>query len=237
MALIDAADELLAVYDRFKSAPDLAALQSQCAATLAEVGGFYFAAGMFNLRQGQDQRVVAVNYPTPWVEHYFANRYMEIDTTVTTAASRATPYNWDFSAARDTAAAPVFSDIHDLGVRSGLTVPVHVPGGATFIASFAGLGEIDRRTRPLLTSVSVLLYEHFTRLDAKSRAEAPALTPRECDCLAWVARGKTSWEIGEILAVSERTVNFHLQNAFRKLDASGRTMAVVRAITLGLISP
>jgi DNA-binding CsgD family transcriptional regulator len=32
-------------------------------------------------------------------------------------------------------------------------------------------------------------------------------------------------------------VNFHLQNAFRKLDTSGRTMAVVRAITLGLISP
>jgi DNA-binding CsgD family transcriptional regulator len=235
MALIDAAGELLAVYERFQSAPDLAALQGHCATTLAEVGGFYFAAGMFDPRQGQ--RVVAVNYPTPWVDHYFANRYMEIDTTVTTAASRATPYDWDFAAARDTAAAPVFADIYDLGVRSGLTVPVHVPGGATFVASFAGLEAIDRRARPLLTSVTTLLYEHFTRLDATSRAEAPALTPRECDCLAWVARGKTSWEIGEILAVSERTVNFHLQNAFRKLDTSGRTMAVVRAITLGLINP
>ncbi|MGC1305341.1 MAG: LuxR family transcriptional regulator [Caulobacteraceae bacterium] len=237
MALANAADELLSVYDRLNSAQDLQQLQAGCTAVLSEVGGYYFAAGLFDPRQGQAQRVIAVDYPAAWVEHYFANRYMDIDPTVTTAAHRAAPYDWDFAAARGTAAAPVFTDIYDLGVRSGVTVPVHMPGGATFVASFAGTEQADARRRPLLTCVAVLLHEHFSRLDARSRAVAPTLTSRERDCLSWVARGKTSWEIGEILGVAERTVNFHLNNAFAKLDTSGRTMAVVRAITLGLINP
>jgi DNA-binding CsgD family transcriptional regulator len=235
MALIGAADELLDVYERLNSAQDLPQLQAACSSVLSQAGGYYFAAGLFNPRHGQ--RVIAVDYPASWIEHYFANHYLDIDPTVTTAAHRAAPYAWDFAAARGTVAAPVFDDIYDLGVRSGLTVPVHLPGGATFVASFAGRELDDRRRRPLLTCVAVLLHEHFARLDAGCRAMAPNLTARECDCLSWVARGKTSWEIGEILGVAERTVNFHLNNAFAKLDTSGRTMAVVRAITLGLIAP
>ena len=39
------------------------------------------------------------------------------------------------------------------------------------------------------------------------------LTGRELECLEWVSHGKTSWEIGTILDLSERTVNFHLSNA------------------------
>ncbi|WP_247404934.1 MULTISPECIES: helix-turn-helix transcriptional regulator [unclassified Bradyrhizobium] len=45
-----------------------------------------------------------------------------------------------------------------------------------------------------------------------------ALSKREKDCLRWVEEGKSSWEIGVILRVSENTVNFHLKNAMRKLE-------------------
>jgi LuxR family transcriptional regulator, quorum-sensing system regulator BjaR1 len=61
------------------------------------------------------------------------------------------------------------------------------------------------------------------------------LTERQRDILAWAAEGKTSWEIGEILATSERTVNWHFEAAKRKLDAVTRTQAVIKALRLGEI--
>ncbi|MBO4228479.1 helix-turn-helix transcriptional regulator [Bradyrhizobium neotropicale] len=61
------------------------------------------------------------------------------------------------------------------------------------------------------------------------------LSEREKDCLRWVAEGKSSWEIGKILQISDNTVNFHLKNAMRKLDATSRTQAIVKAMRDDLI--
>jgi len=63
------------------------------------------------------------------------------------------------------------------------------------------------------------------------------LTPREREVLLWAAKGKTGWEIGQILRLSERTVTYHVENARAKLGASSRAHAVVKAVTLGLIAP
>jgi len=63
------------------------------------------------------------------------------------------------------------------------------------------------------------------------------LSDREKECLLWAADGKTSWETAMILKVSERTVNFHLQNAAKKLKCGNRTHVVARAISLRLINP
>jgi LuxR family transcriptional regulator, activator of conjugal transfer of Ti plasmids len=62
-------------------------------------------------------------------------------------------------------------------------------------------------------------------------------TRRERECLEWVARGKSSWDISIILNISENTVNFHLKNTMKKLGASRRSVAAIRAIELGLIDP
>jgi len=61
------------------------------------------------------------------------------------------------------------------------------------------------------------------------------LTVREKDVLTWVARGKTSAEIGIILGLSERTINFHCDKAMKRLDVINRTQAVATAIAAGLI--
>jgi DNA-binding CsgD family transcriptional regulator len=55
------------------------------------------------------------------------------------------------------------------------------------------------------------------------------LTLRETDVLRWIAAGKTNWEISQILRLSERTIKFHLNNAFGKLNAVNRAQAVVKA--------
>jgi len=62
-----------------------------------------------------------------------------------------------------------------------------------------------------------------------------SVSQRETDCLHWVARGKTNWEIGEILMISENTVRYHLKNVFAKLHTTSRSSAVSRALSQDII--
>ena len=62
------------------------------------------------------------------------------------------------------------------------------------------------------------------------------ISGRELQCLEWVSKGKTSWETAAILGLSERTVNFHLLNACRKLNGYGRQAGVVQAMRLGYLA-
>lgn len=62
------------------------------------------------------------------------------------------------------------------------------------------------------------------------------LSKRETECLTWVASGKTAWEIAQILAISESTVIFHIENAKKKLSAVTISHAVALAVALKLIN-
>ena len=62
------------------------------------------------------------------------------------------------------------------------------------------------------------------------------LSVREKDCLRWRAMGKSDWEISQILAISERTVKFHLECARAKLGATNTVHAVARAMAHGLVA-
>jgi DNA-binding response OmpR family regulator len=63
------------------------------------------------------------------------------------------------------------------------------------------------------------------------------LSDREIETLTWAARGKTSAEIAELLDLSKRTVDFHIENARAKLGVSTRIQAAVKATTGRLIEP
>ncbi|WP_428420700.1 response regulator [Methylibium sp.] len=64
-----------------------------------------------------------------------------------------------------------------------------------------------------------------------SRLSAAALTPRETEVLSWLAKGKTNRDIGDILGVSPRTVNKHLEHIFEKLGVETRAAAAALAST------
>lgn len=61
------------------------------------------------------------------------------------------------------------------------------------------------------------------------------LTNREQECLQWASQGKTSWEIGKILGITERTANFHINNACRKLSVRSRQAAIAIALSSGIL--
>jgi transcriptional regulator EpsA len=61
------------------------------------------------------------------------------------------------------------------------------------------------------------------------------VTDREQEILWWISSGKTNWEIGQVLHISEYTVKNHIQNAMRKLSVATRTQAVTKALALGIL--
>jgi LuxR family quorum-sensing transcriptional regulator LasR len=62
-----------------------------------------------------------------------------------------------------------------------------------------------------------------------------ALTPRELECLKWIASGKSSWEISLILGISEHGVLYHVRNIMFKFDTQNRHLAVLKAIACGIM--
>ncbi|HZY13193.1 MAG TPA: response regulator transcription factor [Beijerinckiaceae bacterium] len=99
------------------------------------------------------------------------------------------------------------------------------------------LGADDCLTMPIDQEMLGAIVDNRLRRKAKgpSSSGRPPLTEREKDVLIWAARGKTSGEIATILGVSERTVNFHCEQAMKRLDVINRTQAVAQAIGLRLI--
>lgn len=61
------------------------------------------------------------------------------------------------------------------------------------------------------------------------------LTARELDVLRLMARGLRNKEIAAELFITERTVKFHANSIYQKLDVNGRTEAVSRSIQRGLV--
>lgn len=74
----------------------------------------------------------------------------------------------------------------------------------------------------------LMLTERLMTFAAPAGDDEVRLTDRERDALAWVAEGKSDWEISVILGLSETTVRFHVDNGRRKLGAVNRAQAVAR---------
>ncbi len=80
---------------------------------------------------------------------------------------------------------------------------------------------LSRRRHELL----LLLEEKPVGVEGGVSLEQYQLTPREIDVLGWVAKGKTNRDIGEILGMSPRTVNKHLEHIYVKLGVETRSAA------------
>lgn len=186
-------------------------------------------------------------YPADWVETYDKSDYLRIDPVLLETPGRNTPWVWGGAAHRRRVSDPqkkFLDEARSHGIQTGIAIPVHAAGGEFGLVSISS-AEPERRFHTLLREwqhdlhlISLYYHSHVTRfIDRARQAEAAALTLRERECLLWSALGKSSWEIGQILKLSEATVNFHAKNAMRKLGVHSRPHAVVRAIMLGLIAP
>lgn len=75
------------------------------------------------------------------------------------------------------------------------------------------------------------------RFPGPSASASVVLSPRQQECLAWVAAGLTSDEIAARLKLSRKTIDLHVAAAMRKLEAGSRSQAAARAVALNLVRP
>ena len=95
--------------------------------------------------------------------------------------------------------------------------------------------ETNHRTASIIKYITPFLAELIRKLYHKDQRQKINLTPKEIEVLSWLKEGKSSWEISIILKISERTVNFHINNLKIKLNASNRTHCIAIAISNNLI--
>lgn len=95
-----------------------------------------------------------------------------------------------------------------------------MPDGTRLVARHMGAGSF---------SETMLLLRRGPAGAAAPRGLSAALTPRESEVLSWLAKGKTNRDIADILGMSPRTVNKHLEHIYEKLGVETRTAAVAVA--------
>lgn len=244
--------------ERLTAASTLSAagrLLADCSASLGwERAAFHADLGQTRLPLTEDGAFVAVamGWPVATLRHWQDDR-LALSCPVTRRCGRSMgAFLWDADPDSDTwrgeALSPAqrntLADYRDCGAGA-VTVPVHRPGGKTGYVSWFSHGEARLRERHQATWRELLLISqafiaHADALETAARrsnakAAADTLSPRELECLSWVAKGKTDEEVGLILERSRETVHFHLGKAMKKLGASNRTHAVAIACSLGLI--
>ncbi len=114
-------------------------------------------------------------------------------------------------------------------------------GANGYVLKTASPGEIMRAVHDVYEGKSALAPRIAQKMMSylagrRPQLEYEALTERELEVLALAGKGYTNKAIGVQLGISDRTVQGHLAKIYSKLQASGRTEAVMRGVSLGLLS-
>jgi LuxR family transcriptional regulator, quorum-sensing system regulator BjaR1 len=145
----------------------------------------------------------------------------------------------------------VFNEAREYGYADGFVTPMHRADGSLTTALFSSPRPLDLalEDEASLRLLALYLANVGERLDLAGGSQRlsagsgrpvrrkAVLTQRQKDCLEWLRDGRTYWEIGQILQISERTVKFHVQEACRALGVRTRQQALVEASVAGLLGP
>ncbi|CAN7219926.1 autoinducer binding domain-containing protein [Bradyrhizobium sp. LjRoot220] len=229
--------------DAIQTAHDDDSFERVATRVTQRLGFRYFA----YLRIVEDAPKLISSYPKSWTSRYFDLHYEQLDPVVRRARVEHDLFSWGSGASAPTGnreQRKFFEEATTFGIESGITVPIR--GGFGRVAAFT-LATDDWAMRPeqlVAKSKNVVqlvgLYFH-THVAARLGAECDqsagdaVLTQRECQCLAWAARGKTVADTAVLVGIAPRTVVFHLENARRKLRATSIAQCVAEALRRRLL--
>lgn len=230
---------------QLEQAHSLADVKRFCRAQADALGFEHFIYAMRVPTGFREARMVVANgYPTDWIGRYMDQGYAEHDPILRHCVRSVLPLAWHRLEPSTGMAERIRKEAIEFGLCTGICIPVHSPSGELGLLSFAR-SQSDQQSRveaeaaiPVLQVMAPHVHEAVRRTTEEVNGKVPPnLTRRECECLRWIADGKTSWEIARLLQTSERTINFHLGNAMAKLDVSNRQHAVAKAVLQGVLNP
>ena len=234
--------------DQFKAAKSVAELDHLLHQYLSAQGvsGYTFSyfGKTHTLKKNRLQHEVVSERMHAWHDYYHEENYEAKDSTHQMVHKNLLPVAWNvaeqLASARTEKERVLRQETLDFGVTEGLSIPLYGANG-----DFA---DLTLRQFKGETCLHDWLYRqsewyfvalgYFNYLCALALHEcAPilnVLTPRESQCLSCLLDSYSITEIAETLKMTERTVNFHIQNLNRKLKVRNKYEAVVKAKALGL---
>jgi LuxR family quorum sensing-dependent transcriptional regulator len=185
--------------------------------------------------------VLMNNRPQEFVKRYIEKNYVVRDALVTELRHTLNPYTWrDVRARRDLSKdeKAIIDEGREFDARDGFIIPIATSSGSVLLFSACGREpNLSERARAALEIIGIYSQHALKRavIHAQREVSHTPLTPREIEILKRCKDGKTRPEIGEILSISPKTVEFHLRGIMNKLGASNQISAVVIALQRGLI--
>ena len=181
------------------------------------------------------------NYPEDWVEYYKEKNYLALDPVAQQAYQTSEPFFWKnlHYKLMNPHQKIIMLECEEAGLHHGIGVPLH---GAQRALAGIGLATSNKEKPELnkvqLAKIGIVAHQFhvsYYNLLKDEKVQKPLLTKKENEILKWLAIGKTAYEISVILNCTERTVQFHTYNIYQKLEANSKTLAIIKAIKLGLI--
>ncbi|WP_397451282.1 autoinducer binding domain-containing protein [Pseudomonas sp. NA-150] len=180
------------------------------------------------------------NYPDQWQAEYQAQHYLDIDPSVKRCHCSVLPVLWSDELFADT---PEFWEhARSYGLRQGWAQSTHDSRGVESMLTLARSHEVISSVEYFEKAAQILWLCNLLHalmaerlLSEVTPVQRAPLSNRETEVLKWSAEGKTAEDIGTILNLKERTINFHIGNAIRKTGATNKTSAVVQAILSGAL--
>ncbi len=231
-------DQKLTICENLKQAESV--LKQYLSAYHFSCYAFTYYAG--HIKTGQPLHFDCVSQDLlPWHRYYLQEKYADVDRTLEQSFLQTKPLHWSvheqLSQAKNIRERRIREESIEFGIDMGLSIPVHGPNG-----DFATMTLHQLQGEHCLKQYETLQYEwlaathifyHYIKkiLLAHARYDQKAipLSKREKQCLSLTAQDCRVEEIALQLNISPRTVNFHLQNANKKLGTRNKYQSIHRS--------
>jgi DNA-binding CsgD family transcriptional regulator len=175
--------------------------------------------------------------PPGWESLYDEKNFNQVNYLPREVRRRAEPFAWSQIELKTPAEHALARALVDCGFPDGLAVPCHGPHGYVAVVSLAfdRLEQLAPEERLAIEVASLVLHDRMRTLSPARAEMRLTLSPRERDCIGFIAEGLSDGEIADKLGVGEATVMTHVQSARRKLGAKTRAQAVARCLVRDLL--
>lgn len=185
--------------------------------------------------------VLCLSWPDEWTKRYVERDYIRNDPARLHLSRSVEPYTWqEMASCKDYSPAQknIVYEASEFRLKCGIIFPMPGLRSGPALVTIAGENsDLSDDDRMRLHLAAIYTHAVVRKLSGKRNngAISPTFSRRERECLQWYAAGKTEWEIGEILSISEKTANTYLERAKQKFGVATRQQAIVAALRNGVI--
>ncbi|MDP9044368.1 MAG: autoinducer binding domain-containing protein [Pseudomonadota bacterium] len=192
---------------------------------------------------GDAEFITVDNTPQAFKELCWTRENGRRDPVMQHCKRQSVPIIWDQTTYVSHGVGHMWEEQARFGLGNGICLALHMPEGRHFLIGVERDQPVPGDSSELTRLVADLQLFAVHAQDAAIRIlvptspdpNLPSLTPRELEALRWTMDGKTAWEVGSVLGISERTAALHVNNATHKLGCVNKHQAVLAALRLGLL--